>query len=119
LMRLTLGEGAKLAAIGADIGVVDVAVDDIADNFAPHSLAELVGCGDDTAAVGVARGEQPHDFCRIQAGAGLSASDNALDRRVNRDRMCRWHPRSHLRTRRPIVVTREALGVAQPTNLRS
>ena len=34
LMRLALGEGAERAAVGADVGVVDVAVDDVADDVA-------------------------------------------------------------------------------------
>ena len=76
LMRLALGEGAELATIGADVGIVDVAVDDVADDVAARRPAKLVGCGDDAAVVGVARREQPHDLRRIQAGAGLSAFDD-------------------------------------------
>src|SRR6202162_1096154 len=34
LMRLTLGKGAELAAVVADVGIVDVAIDDVADNIA-------------------------------------------------------------------------------------
>ena len=34
LVRLALGEGAERAAVGADVGVVDVAVDDVADGLA-------------------------------------------------------------------------------------
>ena len=62
LMRLTLGEGAELAAIVADIGVVDVAIDDVADNVAARRPAKFIGCGNDAAVIGVARREQPHDL---------------------------------------------------------
>ena len=40
LMRLALGEGAERAAIGADVGVVDVAVDDVADDVAARRPAK-------------------------------------------------------------------------------
>ena len=118
LMRLALGEGAELAAVGAYVGIVDVAVDDIADDVAACRPAKLIGRGDDPAVVGVARREQPHDLRLIQAVAGLSALDDALDRRIDRARMDRRRPRSALRARRPIVVAREALGVAQTAHLR-
>jgi hypothetical protein len=38
-----LGEGAELAAVGADVGVVDVAVDDVADRVADALGAQLIG----------------------------------------------------------------------------
>src|SRR5579863_963280 len=65
LMRLTFGKGAELAAVVANIGVVDVAVDDVADNVAARRPAKLIGRGNDAAVVGVARREQPHDIQRI------------------------------------------------------
>ena len=67
--------------------------------------------------VGVARREQPHDLRRIQAVAGQSAFDDVLDRRINRARVDRRRPRSDPRARRPIVVTRQALGIAQTAHL--
>ena len=118
LMRLALGEGAERAAIGADVGVVDVAVDDVADDVAARRPAKLIGCGDNAAVIGVARREQPHDLRLIQAGAALSALDDALDRWIDRARVDRGRARSDLRARRPIVVTREALGVAETARLR-
>src|SRR6266852_4053323 len=45
LMRLTLGKGAELATIVADIGIVDVAVDDIADGIAARCPAKFIGRG--------------------------------------------------------------------------
>src|SRR5580704_17958432 len=118
LMRLALGEGAERAAIGAYVGVVDVAVDDVADGVAADSSAKLIGCGDKAAVIRVARREQPHDFGRVQARASLCALDDALKRWIDGARVdCRrrW---SDLRARRPIVVTREALGVAETARLR-
>ena len=70
LMRLALGKGAELATIVADVGIVDVAVDDVADGIAGHCPAKSVGRADDASVVGVARREQPHDVRRIQAVAG-------------------------------------------------
>src|SRR5580693_7875722 len=34
LMRLALGKGAELAAVVTDVGIVDVAIDHVADNIA-------------------------------------------------------------------------------------
>src|SRR5579863_7740151 len=42
LVRLALGKGAELATIVADVGIVDVAVDDVADGVAGHCLAKSV-----------------------------------------------------------------------------
>jgi hypothetical protein len=42
-VHLALGEGAEPAAIGADVGVVDVTVDDVADGVAADVAAERVG----------------------------------------------------------------------------
>ena len=89
LMRLALGEGAERAAVGTDVGVVDVAVDDVADDIAARRAAKRIGRGDDALIVGVARREQPYDLRRVQAGAGLSAFDDALDRRIDAARVDR------------------------------
>ena len=117
LMRLTLGKGAELAAIGAHVGIVDVAVDDVADNIAARRPAKFIGRGNDAAVVGVARREQPHDLRQTQAVAGLSAFDDVLNRRINRARVNRRCPRSDRRARRPMVVTRQTLGVTQTAHL--
>src|SRR6185295_2864267 len=42
-----LRKGAELAAIGADVGVVDVAVDDVGDGGANGARAQRVGGGND------------------------------------------------------------------------
>ncbi len=119
LVRLALGEGAEVAAIGADVGVVDVAVDDVADGVAARRSAQFIGRGDDAAVVGVARREQPHDLRRIQARARSSALDDGLDRRIDRARVDRGaRSEAAVCARRPIVVPRETLGVAQAAHLR-
>ena len=118
LMLFALGEGAERAAIGAYVGVVDVAVDDVADGVAARRSAKLIGCGDNAAVIGVARREQPYDLGCVQAGAALSALDDALDRWIDGARMNCRQGRSDFRARRPIVVTREALGVAETARLR-
>ncbi len=118
LMRLALGESAERAAIGAYVGVVDVAVDDVADGVAADRPAQRIGRGDNAPVIGVARGEQPHDLRFVQPGASLSALDDALDRRVDGARVDCGRVRDDLRARRPIVVTRETLGVAEAARLR-
>ena len=110
-MRLTPGKGAEPAAIVADVGIVDVAVDDVADNIAARRPAKFIGRSNDAAVVGIARREQPHDLRRMLALAGLSAFDDVLDRRINRARVDRRRPRNDRRARRPMVVTRQTLGV--------
>ena len=82
-MRLTLGKGAEPATIGADIGIVDVAVHDVADNVAARCPPKLIGRGNDAAVTGVTRREHPYDLRRIRAVAGLNALDDALDRRID------------------------------------
>ena len=66
LMLFALGEGAERAAVGAYVGVVDVAVDDVADGVAADSSAKLIGRGDNAPVIGVARREQPHDLGCVQ-----------------------------------------------------
>jgi hypothetical protein len=72
LRQLALGEGAELALEIADIGVVDVAVDDEADGVAVHRGAHAVGGLHHGAEVVAAGGEQPHHvgFAEILAGCG-------------------------------------------------
>ena len=117
LMRLALGESAERAAIGAYVCVVDIPVDDVADDITARRSAKRIGCADHAAVIGVARCEQPYDLRFVQAGAALSTLDDALDRRVDRLRMNRGQGRRGFRARRPIVVTREALGVAEAARL--
>ena len=118
LMRLALGEGAERAAIGAYVGVVDVAVDDVADGVTARRLAKLIGCCDHAAVINVARCEQPHDLGFVQAGAALSALDDALDRGIHDTRMNHGRRRRDFRAGRPIVVARKTLGVTEAARLR-
>src|ERR1700684_4123817 len=67
LMRFAFGEGAERAAIGAHVGIVDVAVDDVADDIAADRPAKLIGCGDNALVIGVARCEQPYELWFLQA----------------------------------------------------
>ena len=61
-----LGEGAELAAVGADVGVVDVAVDDVGDRVADAPGAQLIGCPADGREVRPPRIEQRHDVRLVQ-----------------------------------------------------
>src|SRR6202044_4181897 len=58
------------------------------------------------------------DLRFIQTGASLSALDDPLKRWIDRARVDRGSPWDDFRSRRPIVVTREALGVAETARLR-
>ena len=77
LVRLALGEGAELAAVVADVGVVDVAVDDVAHDVAADRLAQRIGRGDDMLVVGIARGEQAHDLGLVRAARRRPPSTTA------------------------------------------
>ena len=83
LVRLALGERAELAAVVADVGVVDVAVDDVAHDVAADRLAQRIGRGDDMLVVGVARGEQPDDFGFVQPRAGHRLRHRIADRGID------------------------------------
>ena len=67
LAELALGEGAELAAIGADIGVVDVAGDDVADRVAVDRAAQRVGGVAHRGEIAVAGGEERDDLRLAQA----------------------------------------------------
>ena len=62
LRQLALGEGAELAFEVADVGVVDVAVDDEAHGVAVDLGAQAVGGLNHCGEVAVARLKQPHDL---------------------------------------------------------
>src|ERR1700730_12157272 len=83
LMCLALGEGAERAAIGAYVGIVDVAVHDVADGVTADSAAKLIGCGDNAAVIGVARREHAHDLGRVQTRASLCALVDARKRWID------------------------------------
>ena len=82
-----LGEGAELAAVGADVGVVDVAVDDVGDGVADALGAQLVGRPADGREVRPARVEQRHDVRLVQADAVGDARQHPRDRRSTRPRI--------------------------------
>src|SRR3984885_8027576 len=117
-MLFALGKGAERASVRAHVCVVDVAIDDVADDVAADRLTKLIGGGYNAAIIGVARREQPHDLRRVQTGARLSALDDPLERWVDGARMDSGHAWSDFRSGRPIVVTREALGVTETPRLR-
>lgn len=74
LAHLALGECAeRLAFERADVGVVDVARDDVAHNVAIHLAAQIVGRTADRGKVIAARPEQGDDFALVQALAARCA----------------------------------------------
>jgi hypothetical protein len=72
LAQLAFGEGAELAFEIADVGVVDVAVDDVGDGVAGGGAAQLVGGGGDAREVVATGSEQANDvgFAETAACAG-------------------------------------------------
>ena len=78
LVRAALREGAELAPEVADVGVVDVAVDDVAHDVAADRAAQRVGGLRDVPVVGVARREQAHDVGRGEPFARCGALDDAV-----------------------------------------
>ena len=109
-----LREGAEFAAVGADVGVVDVAVDHIGDDVAGRAQRAGVGGAAHGGKVRPARLEQPDDLGLRRT----SPADGALERcaQVAADGRFSGSDAGDLRggqrligTRRPIVLAREAL----------
>ena len=96
LGQLALGEGAELALEVADVGVVDVAVDDVGDDVAARLAPQRVGGAHHRFEVGAAGAEERRDlvFGEIVA-ASRTIEDRALARRL------RAAPRAATRLRRP------------------
>ena len=84
LMRLALAEGAKAAAIGADIGVVDVAIDHITHGITRDSLAERISSAHDMRLICIARGKQSFYRRRIKPFALRGVFDQAHQPRIRR-----------------------------------
>ena len=76
LAELALREGAELAAEIADVGVVDVAGDDIGDGVAVDGAPQIIGGGADSVEFLAARFEQPDDVGFRQRLAGRSAVED-------------------------------------------
>ena len=87
-----LGEGAELAAVGADVGVVDVAVDDVGDGVADALRAQPVGRPADGREIR-ARARRTAPRCRLRPAprpprpdrgcAAIAADGRAIARPLN------------------------------------
>ncbi len=114
-----LGEGAEAAAIGADIGVVDVAGDDIGDIVPRHLAAQLVRRLADELRLRAPRLEQPDDGVLAEHPAGEHAVERGGQRGVRRHRGRRRPFDDALLARRgahpPAALLRQpaAIGAAQ------
>src|SRR4030095_10646358 len=102
-----LGEGAENAAEVADVRVVDVPRDDIADRLAVYLTPERVGGSEDAMRLLPARLEQPDDLLLAPV---TSPVDWQCVSRRERDR--------HALARRPGVVPGEALCVGCAQDVR-
>src|SRR6185295_87209 len=116
-----LGEGAEPAAVGADVGVVDVAVDDVGHGLPAARGPERVGGAAHRGEVAPARLEQPRDLGFAEAFALRRAVEDALQLRAGlRGRLAGPDAR-HVRRGeglagawRPVVLARETLAVLLP-----
>ena len=84
LAALALGEGAELAAIIADVGIVDIAVDDVADPCR-RDPPPIVGGGAHAAKAVAARRETvAYDLGLRQGFAGARFVDNRTESAIQR-----------------------------------
>ena len=79
LRQTALGEGAKAAAIGADIGVVDVAVDHVSNCVADAARAQFIRRRDNLCIGACARGKQLRD------GGLVACSEYRVKSAIRRD----------------------------------
>ncbi len=117
-MRAALGEGAEAATEIADVGVVDVAIDDVAHDVAADRLTQGIGGAGDMAVVGIACREQAHDLGMVEPLAGGRAVDDAGDLRIDLARQDLRRGRRLGIAGRPVIVARKAFGVAHAPHLR-
>ena len=79
LTLLALGERAELTLEVADIGVVDVAVNDVTDGIAIALLAQFIGCCNHVGEVIAPCSEETGDFGFFGYLSGLAAADDVPD----------------------------------------
>src|SRR6202035_1791959 len=65
-MALALGKGAKAAFVGAGVGVIDVAIDDVSNRIADGVAPQTIGSLPYRRIVRTARFKQLHDLRRAQ-----------------------------------------------------
>src|ERR1700733_1427603 len=76
--RLSLGECTEGTFVFADIGVVDVTIDDVADGIAADFLPERVGSAGDLTDFAIARAAQALDRRDVEPHAAECAVDDAI-----------------------------------------
>ena len=112
--QLALGEGAELALEVADVGVVDVAVDDVGDAIAVAFLPQPIGGLHDGIEVVAPGADQAHDlgfrqvrrvFAVEAVEDGAEVCGNTLGRRVDAF--------EHFRGRRGVVAWAPSVGARQ------
>ena len=118
LVRLAFGERAETAAVVADVGVVDVAVDHVAHDVAADRLTQRIGRGDDVLVVGIPRREQADDLGFVQALAGHCLRDDPFDGAVGALQHRRARLWQHGEAGRPIVLARPAVRIDRATDTR-
>ena len=109
--ELALGEGAEAATEVADVGVVDVAVDDVADALAIDLAAQRIGALAHLRHLAAARGEQAHDLGLVQRVAVPGAAKDRPELRAARGMRGRCR-RIAARAGEPAVLAGPTFGVA-------
>ena len=112
-MGFALGEGAELAPVVADVGVVDVPVDDITNHAAADRLAQLVRDLDHPLIIHVTGGEQADDVLFIEPLAGGGASDDPFQSRIDRVQQHGPGLRLERQAGRPVVIARPTFRIGQ------
>ena len=107
----SLGKRAELAFVVADIGVVDVTVDDVTDHVTADGAAKRVGRACYVGIIDIAGGKQAHDFGFVEPASVRRAIDDAAQRRID---LAGKHGRGLGDCRvagRPVIVAGEAVGI--------
>ena len=118
--RPSLGESAEPAGVRADVGVVDVAVDDIGDgisgDLAPHRVRRF----HDRIEPAAARGEKVGDLAVVQAPprGRLVEHGNQIVDSDRRRRDTRFRRRILRHSRPPALLPREAFRIDRPSHRR-
>src|SRR5205823_6799927 len=113
LAQLAFGEGAESAFEITDVGVIDVARDDVGDHVAIGGVAQLVGGRAYRRKFVPAAAKQPHDLGFTERGAGLCSCQDGWDFAGNRQTsetnitVGKWSTNAG----EPFIAARPAIGV--------
>src|SRR5215470_5902731 len=115
VMKFTLGKCAEATGIAANIGIIDIAIDNVGHNVATHLCSQFVGCSADLVLFRTTCDEQPDNTIWFKPPSCCRVLDNP---RYRRRRTCArvlsnvdFARRSHHRARYPRILTHETRGI--------